>query len=164
MINPGLQVKVVNTEDGPTYRVVNEHVTFKAVAADTNGVYALFELCTAPGHGLPPHRQRYVDAAFWILDGGYRFLLNTHEVVLDAGDYAVVPRGTVHAYTNSGDTPARMLLLVTPGGIHERFFTDVGERITGQPSWSRPRGSPDLERLISIAQKYGIDILPSADP
>src|SRR3712207_8370456 len=36
MIDPALQAKVVDTEDGPTYRVVNERVTFKAVASDTN--------------------------------------------------------------------------------------------------------------------------------
>jgi len=160
MINPALQAKVVDTEDGPTYRVVNDLVTFKAVAADTNGVYSLFEIHTAPGRGMLPLRQRYEDAACWVLEGGYTFLLGKQAVRLDAGDYAFVPRGTVYGYTNNGAAPARMLLLVTPGGIHERFFTDVGERIDDRRGLPTPGGSPDLPQLASIAQKYGIEILP----
>jgi hypothetical protein len=68
-----------------------------------------------------------------------------------------VPRGLVHAYTNSGGTVASILILVTPSGIHERFFAEAGERINGQ---SAPLAPPDLPRLARIARTYGIEMLP----
>ena len=154
--NPARQTTIVMAQAGPTYRVANDLVTFKAVAADTNGAYALFEICTGPGGGMPPHRQRYTDEAFWVLEGVYRFLLDTREVRLGAGDYARVPRGTAHGYTNSGATPARMLVLATPGGIHERFFAEAGEVIEMGVTLACP---PDIARLARIAPNYGIELL-----
>ena len=155
-----LQARVAGAQDGPTYRVANDLVTFKALAADTNGAYSLFETRTEPGQGIPRHRQRYEDEAFWVLEGIYTFRIDNRTVTLDAGSYAYVPRGMLHAYTNSGDAPARMLILVTPGGIHERFFAEVGELIEDRSVPPEPAGPPDLPRLFSIAQKYGIEILP----
>ncbi len=160
MTGRNFQPKVISSHDGPTYRVGGQLVTCIARASDTNGVYSLFEVGTAPGHGMPPQRQRYEDAACWVLEGVYTLLLDTQVVTLDAGDYAFVPRGTLYGYTNRGAAPARMLILITPGGIHERFFTAVGERVDDQPARPTPGGAPDLQRLISIAQKYGIEILP----
>ena len=147
---------IVMAQTGRTYRVGHDLVTFKTVAADTNGAYALFEICTGPGGGMPPHRLRYTDAAFWVLEGVYCFLLDTREVHLGAGDYARVPRGRVHGYTTSGATPARMLLLVTPGGIHERFFADAGEVLETGVALTRP---PDIARLARVAPNYGIEVL-----
>ena len=105
---------------------------------------------------MPPYRLQYTDEAFWVLEGVYRFLLGTRKVRLGTGDYASVPRGTVHGYTNRGATPARMLLLVTPGGIHERFFADAGEVIETGAALAHP---PDLTRLARVAPNYGIELL-----
>lgn len=154
--NPTQQTTIVMAQAGPTYRVAHDVVTFKAGAADTNGAYALFEFGTGPGGGMPPHRLRYTDAAFWVLAGTYCFRLDTREVQLGAGDYARVPRGTIHGYTNPGPTPARMLLLATPGGIHERFFAEAGEVIETGVTLARP---PDIARLAQVAPNYGIELL-----
>ncbi len=162
MLDQLRRLKVVATEEGPTYRVADGLVIFKAVATDTNGSYSLFERCTGPGQGMPAQRQRYTDAAFWVLEGTYTFLLDTKERTLEVGAYAYVPRGILHAFRNSGTTPARLLVLVTPGGIHERFFAEVGERITEQSARSTPAGAPNLPQLVSVARKYGIEILPPA--
>ena len=160
MIDPALPPKAVGVQDGPTYRVGNDVVTFKAMAADTNGAYSLFETRTDPGEGTPAHRQRFDDEAFWVLDGSYTVLLDQDTVTLDAGAFAFVPRGTIHAYINRGDEPARMLILVTPGGIHERFFAEVGELVEDRSAPATTGGPSDLSRLANIAQKYGIEILP----
>ncbi len=75
---------------------------------------------------------------------------------LGAGGYAFVPRGMVHAFTNVGNTPARMLILVTPGGLHEQFFAELGEPVDAPA----PAGPPDVERIVAVSAKYGIEILP----
>jgi uncharacterized cupin superfamily protein len=120
----------------------------------------LFETETAPGQGVRLYRQRYEDEAFWVLSGQYTFLLGSQEVTLKVGDYLYVPRGTVHAYTNRDSGPATLLVLVTPGGIRERFLADVADRSETRARMPPPAGC-DLERLRRRAARYGIEILPS---
>lgn len=141
---------------GTTVRVIADHVTTKAVAADTGGAYSLFETRTAPGQGTPPHRQRHEEESFYVLEGTYAFLIGDRSVEVGAGGYAFVPRGTIHAFTNVGDVPARMLILVTPGGLHEQFFVELGEPVDAP----LPAGPPDVERIVAVAEKYGMEILP----
>ncbi len=163
MLDRTLQVKVVDARAGATYQVGGNLVTLKSVAADTNGAFALFEILTPPGGGFPPHRQRYDDEAVWVLDGIYAFLVDDHEVVVDAGGYVFVPRGVIHGYTNRGHATARMLVFVSPGGIHERFFAEVGDRVEAQASLAMASGDVDLVRLAGVARKYGIEVLLPPD-
>jgi quercetin dioxygenase-like cupin family protein len=142
--------------------VVADLVTFKAIAAQTGSAYSLFETITIPGMGTPPHLQHYEDEAFFILEGNYTFLMGEEQIKAQPGTYIFVPRETVHAYTNTGTNPGRMLILVSPGGIHEKFFAEAGETIADAANPSEPSGPPDLPRLVTVAAKYGIDILPPA--
>ena len=102
---------------------------------------------------MPPHVQRYEDETWYVLEGAYTALLGDDEVALGPGAYAFVPRGTVHAFTNAGAATARMLVLVTPGGIHEQFLAEVGDA-DGRPAWQ-----PDMERVLAVAPKYGVSFL-----
>lgn len=154
--------RVVASSQGPAYRVVADIVTFKAIAEETGGAYSLFETATLPGMGVPPHLQRYEDESFVVLEGTYTFQVGDEQRELGPGSYAFVPRGTVHAYTNSGATPARMLIMVTPGGIHEQFFVEAGKPLADPADPPAPSGPPDVPQLIAIAAKHGIDILPPA--
>ena len=158
------QSKVVSTHDGPTYRVGGQFVTFIARAADTNGVYSLFETQTDPGQGTRLYRQQYEDETFWVLEGMYTFVFSGQQFTLAAGSYIYVPRRTFHAYTNSGGGPACMLVLATPGGLRERFFAEAGERTVDRIASALPGDHGDRARLLSIAQKYGIEILPADTP
>jgi quercetin dioxygenase-like cupin family protein len=155
------ELKIVRPAHGPAYRVGNDRVVFKALAADTNGAYSLFEIRTEPGEGMPPHLQRYDDEALWVLEGAYTFRLAQEVVTLEAGGCVYVRRDTLHAFTNGGSAPARMLMLITPGGIHERFFAEVGEKITdGDNPFTPLRRPPDWPRLTNTARKYGIEFRP----
>lgn len=138
-------------------RVITDVVTFKVTGSATGGAYSLFETLTAPGGGTPPHWQEHEDEAFFILEGTYTFLVGERQVEAKAGATAFVPRGTVHAYTNSGDSPARMLILVTPADLHERFFMEAGNPL------DMPAGPPDFARIGAAAARHGIHILPPAE-
>jgi len=153
------KVKIVSPQTGLTRRLMNSLITFKATAADTNGIYSLFEINTPPEEGMLPHLQRYDDEAFWVLEGTYRFLFGDQELDLGVGGYALAPRGTVHGFSNSGDSTARMLSLVTPGGIHERFFAEAGTTVAESGTALAPYDPAEWQRIIKIAQKYGIEML-----
>jgi quercetin dioxygenase-like cupin family protein len=136
-------------------RFITDIVTMKAAAADTGGVYSLFETETPPAGGCPSHTQRYDDETFYVLEGRYTFVLGDEEVELGPGGYLFAPRGTPHGYTNVSAAPARLLILVTPGGIQETFFDEVGDRT------DRPAGEPEMARVLAVAPKYGVEFASS---
>ena len=148
----------VAASSGRTVRVLGDRVTYKAVAEQTGGAYALFEWVVEPGPGVPPHYQRYEDEAFWILAGTFRLRLGDETLELGPGGYAFVPRGTVHTLTNGGGGPGRLLALVTPGGLHEQYLDELGGA-RGVPR--APTSPADVERAVMIAAKYGIGFLPA---
>jgi hypothetical protein len=64
------------------------------------------------------------------------------------GTFAFLPRDIPHAFEVVGDTPARFLLMVTPGG-----FEDFVARL------SEPAASPpDMEKVLALAPEYGLEI------
>jgi quercetin dioxygenase-like cupin family protein len=146
----------VAPSSGRTVRVLGNRVTYKAVAAETGGAYSLFEAVIEPGSGVPPHYGRYEDETLWILEGTFGLQLGNAMLELESGGYAFVPRGTVHALTNVGEGLGRLLLLITPGGLREKFFDDIGGA-RGIPQ--ALAGSADVERAATIAAKYGTEFL-----
>ena len=73
-----------------------------------------------------------------------------------AGSFVHLPRGVIHTYKNVGATPARFLSLMVPAGL-EKFFEEVGKPGT-EASAPPPFGEEDVERLLAVAPKYGVEI------
>ena len=128
-----------------------------ADAEETGGAYALLDVNAEPGGGTPPHTHTREEETFFVLEGRFAILIGGQTVEAGPGDCVYAPRDVVHAWRNAGDTPARMLVLVTPGGI-ERFFTEV-ERITAQAAGVLDAAV--LEKVMTLAAHYGMEI---ADP
>lgn len=141
---------------GETYQVLGEQVTFKALAADTVGGYTVFELRTAPGAGSAPHLQHHEDEAFFVLEGTYSALIGEERVELGPGSYVFVPRGTVHALRNIGTSPARMLIMVTPGENHERLLTEIGELVEDPACYTPGLPIGDTQIALAAAQ-FGME-------
>jgi quercetin dioxygenase-like cupin family protein len=149
----------VAASGGQTVRVLGHRLTYKAVAAETGGTYSLFEAVIEPGSAVPPHYGRYEDESLWVLEGTFSLRLGDELLELGPGDYAFVPRGTVHALANVGRGPGRLLLLITPGGLREKYFDELGGA-RGVPH--ALAGPADIERAAAIAAKYGTEFLPQA--
>lgn len=152
--------RLLAPDAGSVFRVLDELLTIKAVAADTGGAYTLFEVCTAPGRGMPPHLQHLDDETLFVLEGTYAIRIADRRVECGPGGYAFVPRGTCHAYTNVGPGPARLLVLVSPGGIHEQFVAELGGPVADPATVPLPRDPPDLDAALRVAPKYGIEFAP----
>jgi quercetin dioxygenase-like cupin family protein len=136
--------------------VLGNQVTYKAVGEETGGTYSLFEAIIEPGAAVPPHYGRYDDETLWVLEGTFGLRLGDETLELGPGGYAFVPRGTVHALTNVGREPGRLLLLVIPGGLCEKYFDEMGGA-RGVPQ--ALAGPTDTERAAAIAAKYGTQFL-----
>ena len=144
--------------EGRSMWVLGELVTYKITSDQTGGAYSLFEVASQPGGGPSPHVQHREDEAFYVLEGEYEFLDDSRTRKAGAGSLIYVPRGNLHAYKNVGDKPARMLVGQTPGGLHERFFEELGEPATDKTKPPTPKGQPDIEKIVAIAAEYGIEI------
>jgi hypothetical protein len=67
-----------------------------------------------PRKGIPLHRHRIEDEAWYVLEGTLRFQYGSREIQAKAGDGVLLPRGIAHTFWNPGPDPARYLLIMGP--------------------------------------------------
>ncbi len=156
------RVPIVRTSDvGRTVAVVGDVYRFLATGEDTDGTYAMWEAIVPPGGGPPPHVHRREEEGFFILEGEITFQIGDNRVVAKAGTFANMPIGTPHSFKNESNTTAKMLITIAPAGLEQMFFevsSPLPQHATSAP---HPTHS-DIEKLLEIAPKYGIEIrLPS---
>jgi quercetin dioxygenase-like cupin family protein len=91
----------------------------------------------------PVHRHSREDEFSLILEGRVWFQVDGEEHVAEIGDFVFKPRGEWHTFWNAADSPARMLELISPGGLEEAF------KIIGS-------ATDDID-LASLVAPYGCD-------
>ena len=136
-------------------------ITFKAVSEETGGEYSLYEQTVPLRVGVPPHIHHRETEAFYVLEGEFEFLKGDRAVRAGVGECVHVPRGFVHGLTNMGTMPARFLAIATPGGLHEKLLSGLGEPARADTLPPPPEGLPDVERIMEIARKYETEMLPA---
>ena len=136
-----------------------ELVTCKVTSEQTGGAYSLFEIMSHPRGGVPPHIQHREDECFYVLEGEFQFLVEDRTMRVGVGSLVYIPRGNLHAYENVGDKPARMLVSQTPGGLHERFFEELGKPAEDPSAPPTTENRPGAAKITATATKYGIEIL-----
>ncbi len=118
----------------------------------TEGRFALVEHLLAP-HSIaaPVHVHRREDEFSFVLEGRVHVRLGDQEHVAEVGDLVFKPRGQWHTFWNAGDDSARLLELISPGGLEHVFRamgsgnenTDIGALIAasgceGDPAATEP--------------------------
>jgi quercetin dioxygenase-like cupin family protein len=134
--------------EGRKVRLITDLITIRV----TTDAISLVEAETPPGGGFPPNARRHDDLTLYVLAGTYTVLLGGDVIELGPGGHAFVSRGTVHGYVNTGAEPARVLVLATPGGVQERFLDEIADHASRAP-WE-----PNMDRLLAVAPKYGIEL------
>ena len=152
------RAKHIASGEGKALWVAGDLITFKVVGEDTGGAFILGEEVSPPGGGPPPHVHHREDEIFCVLEGKYEFLVGEGAIRASAGSVVYGPRNVPHTFKNVGTTPARMLAFITPAGF-EDFLEEVGEEATDRSS-PPPFSQEEIERLLAVAPKYGIEILP----
>jgi quercetin dioxygenase-like cupin family protein len=74
-----------------------------------------------PGHSPALHRHRNEDEAFYVLSGCIEFLCGEERFRAEAGAFAYLPRNVPHRFLGISEEPARVLILLLPGGLEEAF-------------------------------------------
>lgn len=106
--------------------------------------------------GSPIHVHRREDEWSFVLEGEIGIQLGDEVSVAGPGDLVLKPRNQPHAFWNAGDSPARLLEVITPGGF-ERYFRGLGEAIGAD-------GRPDLATVAALADEYGLEVDPDSVP
>jgi len=133
-------------DEGRTIRAPDGPVTYKVTAGQTSGAFSHFEGTVQPGEGATPHIHHREDECFYVVEGEIEFLVGDEVVAARAGSLVYVPRGTVHALTNTGQAPTRVLGVITPGGTRERLLEEIDENAD----------AGDLRRIYT---RYGIELV-----
>jgi len=143
---------------GATLQVVTDIITVLVAPEQSQGAYLLFTSRTAPGAGVPPHRHDQEDETFFVLRGTYGFVRDGEQIVVSAGESVFVPRGAAHGFQNVGEAEAELLIVTSPGRLHEGFFADLGIAL---PAGATERVSPPaIPVIVETAARYGIEMLP----
>lgn len=122
---------------------------------DTGGALGLAEAKLWPGMATPLHVHHREDEAFYVLDGQIRFRRGDEEFTAEPGDFVFGPREVPHCFKVL-DGGARMLVLLTPGGM-EHMFVEGG--IPARDAAEPPPHEYDMERVLGLARKYGWDVV-----
>lgn len=146
-------VKAVHPSDGPMRPLLpGVGVGFKIDGRDTGGAVAIVEHRFEVAALVPPHVHHREDEFSIVLEGEIGFRSEDSEVVLGPGGYIVKPRREVHAMWNAGNTPARMIEVISPAGFEELFraVVDLNER-----------GEAEIATIVELSNSYDV---PLAEP
>jgi quercetin dioxygenase-like cupin family protein len=128
----------------------------RASAESANGGFGLVENVMPPGFESPYHLHHNEDEGFYVLEGHVTFILDGRKSKAGPGAFVFGPRGIPHGFRVEGNAPARILLMAVPGGF-EKFVVEMGEPAAAPVL--PPPAPPDMAKLMTLAAKYGIDIL-----
>lgn len=145
--------------EGQSFWLLTDLFTFKVVGRDTNGAFTVAEVSAGPELGPPPHIHRNSDESFYILEGTFDFSLAGQAFTAGAGAFVHLPRGMVHTHRAGGGASARALVIQSPAGV-ERFIEEAGNVATDPTVRPAPPELSELERILAIAKKHGIDVPP----
>ncbi len=145
-----------------TFHLLGNLITFRAWPKDTGDAFALTEILTAPGAGAPPNHH-VEEESFLVMEGEVEFVIDGEARRCVPGDFVKIPVDKVHAFTNVGAAPSRMVNLTLPGHDHAGFFSTAGEELPAGTTEFPAMTPPDVPRLLAIAASNNIHILPPPD-
>jgi quercetin dioxygenase-like cupin family protein len=137
-------------ETDPTRWFLGVPTRFLATRAQTGGAYGLVEQQVPIGGGSPWHVHHGEDEAFYVVEGEVSVRIGEQTLRAGPGGFVFAPRDIPHGFRVEGTQPARLLLLLTPGGF-EGFFDAMSEP-------APPAGPPDLDHLVRAAAGYHCEI------
>ena len=128
----------------------------KVAGVETRGAYSICEQILPPGHETPYHLHRNEDEGFYVLEGELTLVQDGRCRLVRAGEFVFAPRNVPHGLRVAGGERVRTLIVANPAGFEE-FICEMGA--PARSMTYPPRVPPDLEKLVHLAAKYGIEIL-----
>jgi quercetin dioxygenase-like cupin family protein len=141
----------VPADGGKKLNVLGIPMVIRIHGRDTGGGVSAVESHDVPNGGPPPHIHQREDETFQILEGEYEWTVGGETFIARKGATIFAPRGIPHTYRYLGQTPGRLMCIMTPAGF-ESFFEEIGA-LSAQEQQNIPR-------VLEIGKKYGLAFLP----
>lgn len=140
-------------QEQPMVRIGQLEIRYLIDGTVSGAGSGMFELLVPPGARVPPaHSHSNNEEILYVLEGTLRYSVDGEIRDLKPGERMYTPRGSVHAFSNPHDSPARALIILTPD-IGAQYFRDVAE-VAGAP------GGPDPARMAEVMTRYGLVLAP----
>ena len=139
---------VIPPGQGTTLHARGNTLRFKAVGADTNGAFSLFEREVPQAARRPAaHRHPGMVEAFYVVAGELALSADGTDYVVPSGGFALVPAGAIHTFGNAGSDLLRVLILHSPS--LDRYFAEL-DALDGSGGLN-----PDTER--ELMRRHGLE-------
>lgn len=133
--------------------------TFLAEGKDTEGRYSVILMEERKGLEPPPHIHSQEDETFYVLEGEVSYFIEDQVIHATPGTYVYAPRGIQHTYALKTEE-AKVLVSTYPAGF-DKFVRELSVPVPEQlpPIPDGPPSAEEVEKLIKIAAKHGIEII-----
>lgn len=145
-----MQARILRAEQGRTLDILGIPMIEKAASEDLSGGAAVLVQTVPPAGGPPQHVHHETDEFFYVLEGELDVWVGHKRSKLAAGMSATLPRGVPHAFTNPGQAPAKVLVVVMPGD-GARFFDDIDRE--------RPVLPAEMAKLEAIVARHDLEFV-----
>jgi quercetin dioxygenase-like cupin family protein len=136
-------------QEQPVITIGQLSIRYLMDGTKTGAGSGMFELTVGPGARVPPaHSHRDNEEIVYVLEGKLRYSVDDDVRDLGPGDRMYTPRGSVHAFSNPHDQPAKALVILTPD-IGAQYFRDIAD-IANVP------GGPNPAKMAEVMARYGL--------
>jgi quercetin dioxygenase-like cupin family protein len=151
-----ITAQVLGSDAGECAWLGDVRVRYMLEGGDADPRFSMLEL-TFPPRALaaPLHRHMREDEYSFVLEGSLGALLGDEVVIGKPSDLVCMPRRQWHTLWNAGDTPTRVLAVISPAGL-ENVFREVGTY--------RERRVAQEQTLRELTLKYGMEVDVSSIP
>jgi quercetin dioxygenase-like cupin family protein len=105
--------------------------TFLVTGIESFGEVMRAEWVGGPEAGIARHIHPSQEVSFQVTQGALRVVRSGEEIVVEAGDTAVIPRGAPHAWENAIDGESRGVFQIRPAGMSDFVFVQLDRAFKG---------------------------------
>jgi mannose-6-phosphate isomerase-like protein (cupin superfamily) len=143
----------IGPEDGDRVDLGVVGVVWKLEGAESQGRFSVVEHPIEPrALAAPLHRHHLEDEYSFVLEGRLGALRGDEVVEAGPGSWVIKPRGEWHTFWNAGDTPCRIIEVISPAGF-EDYFRDLASLLADATD-----GPPDQARLARMLSRYRLEM------
>src|SRR3954470_8279125 len=147
------KLQVLGPDEGKYAQIGAMGVRFM-IDPEQGGGFSLVEHPIAPrALAAPMHTHTHEDEYSYVLEGEVGVQVGDEVSVARPGDLVFKPRGVQHAFWNAGDTPARVLEIISSAPF-AKYFEEIGPMMVG------PSG-PDFAAIAALQARYGLTMAPA---
>jgi quercetin dioxygenase-like cupin family protein len=124
---------------------------------ETSGAATVMQMTMPIGAGPPPHIHHGVTETVYVVDGTVTYQTDGKRIDIGPGSLFRIPAETLERFEAA--SKCRVVVTYEPGGI-DKFFAEAGEPAQRREIPPAPTSPPDVDRLVKLGAKYGVEIQP----